>query len=207
MMWAATCALGLLFSSGCWKGGSLPENQIAFKHDAVLWVYKTGGQLGRYGIVPVPVGNDLLDVQPGDGCVHITEGQTGGQDSTAPQASLQLTHALDLKTGRSIFAPGHAKPIEYSKPICRGDGGYWELELDNNLSVYVPGETGRVYLRRGPSEVLILRVKFADPRVTCYPWPGVPIAAFHTPGDLLVLGLSEGFVICVDPKKLPATRH
>jgi len=203
MKWADVLAFGLLFFSGCWKGGPLPENQIAYKHDAVLWAYKTGGQIGRYGIVLVPVDNELLDLQPGDGCVHVREGQTGGQCSATPQASLQLTHALDLRTGHPVFAPGPTKRIEHPKPICRGDRGYWETKVDNNLSVYVAGETWRLYLRT-LSDVLILRATHPDPHVTFQPWLGVPIAAFRMPDDLLVLGLSQGYVICVDLKKLPA---
>ena len=187
---------------GCHKGGPLPKGQIAYEHDAVAWVYRTGEQTGRFwGVLPVSVRNELLDLQPGDGCVHVTEGHTGGQCSAAPQADLQLSHALDLKTGRSISARGSAKRIDHPKPICRTDGGYWETPIEGSLSAYSAGETGRLYLRL-PSEVLILHVKYPDPEVTYEPWLGVPIAAFRMPEDLLILGLSQGYVVCIDLKKL-----
>ena len=197
-----TLVLGLLLLPGCWKGGALPRNEIAYQHDAVLWTYKTGGQIGRWGILLGPVRNDLLDLQPGAECVLVREGQTGGQCSAAPQADLQLTHALDLKSGRSVTARPTTRRIEYPEPILRADQGYWELPVDDSISVYVAGETGRVYLRM-PGDVLILRATYPDPHVTYQPWLGVPIAAFRADEDLLVLGLSHGYVVCVDLKKLP----
>jgi len=201
---AVALVLGLLFLSGCWTGGPLPANEIAYKHDAVLWAYKTGGQIGRYGIVFAPVQNDLLDLQPGVGCVLVREGQTGGQCSAAPQADIQLKHALDLRTGHPVSAHTPTKSAEYPKPILRGNPGNWEWEMrvDDTLSVYIPGETGRLYMRV-PADVLILRVKYPDPHVKYEPWLGVPIAAFRTADHTLVLGLSQGYVICVDLTKLP----
>lgn len=198
---ACLLALALLFFSGCWKGGRLPASQIAYRHDAVVWVYQTGGQIGRWGFLLAPVRNELLDLQPGEGRVHVTEGQTGGQCSATPQADLQLTHAVDLKTGRSVFATGPPMHVEHPTPICRADKGYWETPIDGNLSVYSAGETGRLYLR-SPEDLLILQAKHSDPQVTYQPWLGVPIAAFRMTDDLLVLGLSQGYVVCVDLTKL-----
>ena len=194
----------LLFLTGCWTGGPLRQNQIAYKHGSVLWVYKTGAQIGVWGgFLLTSVSNDLLDLQPGDDCVHVKEGQTGGQCSAAPQASLAVSHVLDLRTGRPAFAHGSARPIKHPQPICRADLGHWETPVDDQLSVYSAGETGRLYLCL-PSELLILHVCLSDMYGPNEPFLGVPIAAFRMPNDLLVIGLSQGYIVCIDMRKLPS---
>ncbi|GAH43381.1 unnamed protein product [marine sediment metagenome] len=188
---------------GCRKGGPLLADHIAYKHDAVVWAYRTGEQIGRFWVVvPVTVRNKLLDLQPGDGCVHVTEGQTGGQCGATPQAGRQLSHALDLRTGRSIYLSGPVKHVNHPTPVSDGKNeGRWETPIGDGLSVYSAGQTGRLYLCL-PSEVLILELEYPDPEVTYRPWLGVPIAAFRMSEDLLVLGLSQGYVVCVDMRKL-----
>lgn len=192
--------LTLLLLTGCWTGGALRGREIAYKHEAVTWIYRTGGQIGVFGILLLPIGNDLLDLQPGDGCVHVREGHLGGQCSAAPQARLQVSHVLDLQSGGPAFGRSPARHIDHAEPNC-ADRGHCERAVDDRLSVYSAGETGRLYLRL-PSEVLVLHAKYPDPNVTFEPWLGAPIAAFRTPGDLLVVGLSQGYVVCIDMNKL-----
>ncbi len=194
-------SFALPFLTGCWTGGPLSEDRIAYKHDAVRWVYRTGGQFGFYLYVCAPVPNDLLDLQPGDGCVHVREGHTGGQCSATAQASLQVSHVLDLRTGRAAVSLRPARRIEHSTPVLRADRGQWETRVDDRLSVYTDGETGRLYLNL-PSEVLVLRVKDPDPKAIHDPFLGVPIAAFRMADDLLIVGLSNGYVVCIDLRKL-----
>lgn len=192
-----------MHAPGCWTGDLLPENHIAYRHVAVAWVYKTGGQIGRFGVLPVRVDNELLDLQPGDACVHVTEGQKGGQCSAAPQANMQTTLALDLKTGRPVRATAPPQHVGHPEPKCIADQGHWEIAVED-LSVYSAGETGCLYLRL-PFDLLVLQVKYPDPQVTYQPWLGVPITAFRMPGNLLVVGLSQGYVLCLDLAKLPAS--
>ena len=188
------------------KTGSSLTTQIAYKHDAVLWVYQTGTQTGWFWfVVPSPLHNVLLDLQPGNDCVCLKEGLTGGSGD-APQGNLQLTRTLDLRTGRQIPDRAPTKHIEPAELIPLGNGGYWETRVDDRLSVYSPGETGELFLRV-PADVLILREVYPDPDVTYRPWLGVPMWAFRMPGDLLVLGLSQGYVVCIDMKKFAETEH
>lgn len=188
-------------------GQPAAANTVAFRHEAVLWVYKSGEQIAPFGPILggdrtlVPDHNDILDVRPGDGCIFVTEGQVGGQDPFTPQASLKMTQALDLRTGQPVSPRGSPREVELPKPICRGDRGRWETPVGEDLSVYSAGETGCLYLRV-PSEILMLRMKYPDPEVTYQPWLGVPMAAFRMPDNLLIVGLSQGYVVCIDLKEL-----
>lgn len=195
------CALSFVMLSlpGCWAGGPIKATHIDFKHDSVVWVYEAGGQLGRWGLLLVPVENNLIELQPGEGCVHVTEGRTGGYCSAAPQADSQISHALDLKTGRSVSACGRMNPLDHPKPALGADDRGWILPVDSGLSVY--SFSSRLYLR-SPSQMLVLQLRHPDPEVTYEPNLGVPIAAFRMPEDLLVVGLDGGYVVCVDLRQM-----
>ena len=195
------CAVLLFCASGCWTGGLLAEDRITYKDKSVLWVYRTGSQIGLWGgFLPMPTRNELLDLQPGDSCIYVTEGQTGGQCSAAAQANLRVSHALDLRTGRPVIARGPARRINYAEPVWPG-GNRWELRIDDTLSVSCDNDTSCVYVLL-PSRALVLDVR--EPGVTGSPRVGAPIAAFRAPDDLLIVGLSDGYVVCVDLGKLQA---
>lgn len=193
--------LAILFLPGCWMGGPVEASRIAYRHDAVKWVYQAGGQVGRWGVLLVPVENQLLDLQPGDGCVHVREGQASGQCSAAPQGDLQLSHALNPKTGRSVLSSGLTVPMDHPKAVRDADNRGWTLPIDAGLSVY--SFSGRLHLRL-PSDMLVLHLKHPDPEVTYEPHLGVPIAAFRMSDHLLIIGLDGGYVVCVDLKGLRA---
>jgi hypothetical protein len=174
----------------------LSPDRVAYRHDSVVWVYATGGEITRWAIFLVPVDNRLLALEPGDGCVFVTEGYLGGCSIT-PESGPVFTHALDARTGRAILALGPAKRMNRQVPIWHEDKHCSETVVEVGLSVYSDSDT----LRLSP-DVMILRVKDADPEVL-YPLPlGEPIAAFRMPDDLLVVGLSYGYVVCIDLKKI-----
>ena len=191
----------LVFLSGCWRGGLVKQDQIAYRHDAVLWVYEAGGQVGRYGIFAMPVENMILDLQPGKDRVVVTEGQEGGQCTAAPQASGRLTHSLDTRTGRSVLGTGVAQRLHY--PFAqheRRPQDRWTMALDDGLAVGAQVPHGPLLLDTATGQVELLRVE--DPGSHNERWLGQPVAAFRTEDDVLIVGLAQGFVVAVDLKRL-----
>lgn len=192
------CLLLLLsISSGCWTGGLAKKSDIAYQHESVRWVYKAGGQLGVYAVVLVPMSNRILDVQPGDQCVLVTEGEEGGQCSATPRAALRGTHALDLKTGRPMLGRATRSRVERLVPVWADDRRSWTTRIDEHIVVNGSLGSGRILLRL-PAETLILDVKDAS--------PGWIISGFQMPDNSLVLGFSYGYVLCIDMAKLPGNR-
>lgn len=193
-------ALILLWVPGCWTGGLARQSEIAYRHESVRWVYKAGGQLTvLWGVVFVPQPNRILDVQPGDQCLLVTEGQEGGQCSATPQAALRGTHALDLRTGRPTLGCAAGSRVERMTPIWGEDTRSWETQLDEGLVAHGSLD-GQVFLRL-TADVLILDLEDDS--------PGWVISGFRMPDDSLVLGLSYGYVVCIDMTKLggmPATQ-
>lgn len=189
-------SVAMLLLPGCWTGGLAPKDQIAYQHGSVRWVYKAGGQLAvLWGIILVPVANRILDVQPGEGCVLVTEGNEGGGCSVTPQARLRGTHALSLATGRPTMAGRATRRNEPLRAVWHEDRRTWETHIDEEISAHGSLETNRLFLHL-PSDILILEIVQDDSL-------GWVASAFRTPDDLLVLGLSYGYVVCVDMKKLP----
>ena len=188
-------SIALLFLPGCWTGGLAKKDQIAYQHESVRWVYKAGGQLAvLWGIILVPQGNRILDVQPGEGCVLVTEGDESGC-SAAPQARLRGTHALNLATGHPTIALGSTHRYEPLRTVWQEDRKTWKTHIDKDLSAHGSLETNTFFLHL-PSDILILEV----PQGNSLGWV---ISAFRMPEDVLILGLSYGYVVCVDMKKLP----
>jgi len=190
-----TCLFVLFFLPGCWTGGLVKESDIAYQHESVRWVYKAGGQFAvLWGVILVPESNRILEVQPGDQCVLVTEGQAGGQCSAAPQAALRGTHALDLRTGRPTLARALPSRIEKIGPVWQDDRKSWETRLDQGLLAHGSLDSDRVFLRL-PADTLILDVKDGS--------LGWVISGFRMPDNSLVLGFSYGYVVCIDTAKLP----
>ncbi len=184
--------------NGCWAGRLLSERDLAYRHAAVRWVYRTGGQIGNEFVFIAPIKNYVYDLQIGKNCILVTEGPFGCMEG----GPWRPTFALDLETGK--FVP--AKPLRKKYTF---KGGSWKekegalCQINRDVAIREPLSGDEIMIGKPgaplSSYVPLLRLaknkRFGSALVGLH--------AVFPDKDTLVLGEFQGYVICVDLGRIP----
>ncbi len=183
-------------------------NEVVYKHDAVRWIYSSGGQLGSVMFVPTVVQNRVLGMAIASNKVMLREGGPG----CITWAPWKLTTCLNIETGLAAVCPkdepltakfvqadwrdteqsfvanvGHGLELVLSSPISR---------MKKDFSHTLP----EIYIRRigRTKEDAIMLIALRHPRSF-----GASLFAERFHPEVLVVGTFEGQVFCVDVNRIP----
>ncbi len=182
---------------GCWSGHRMAVNEVVYKHDAVRWIYSSGGQLGSAFLVPTVVRNRVYEIAISGGKVIVKEGGPG----CITWAPWNLTTCLNIETGLPAFSLG-AAPLStnHVKTDWHDTEQTFVANVGHGLELSLPLPTSEIYIRRtarteGDS---IRLVALRHPRSF-----GASLSAEWFHPEVLVVGTFEGQVFCVDVNRIP----
>ncbi len=180
---------------GCWSGHRMADRELAYRHPSVRWVYRTGGQLGLKFVYPAFVENHVHDLQKGSGCVVVTEGGPGCMTS-APWRPIT---ALNIETGVPMSGQ---RTTDDEPSFLLGDRSEW---LDaTRQSVSNLGRNVKLILSESSAELCMTRSSDASEdqirlaTLAASRSFGVPVYALWYDEKTVVVGLFQGYVICID---------
>ena len=187
---------GLAALPGCWPGRLMAGCEFPHRHPAVRWVYRTGGQWGWMYIISWPIRNCVHDLQLGRGCVIVKEGPLGCMEwgLWRPQ------YALDLKTGRFAFGRPTEKKWTYVSDKWDRPGNRFVFPIGEDIELRIPQPCRELHLGRpgAPEKAFVRLLALREGKESL----GASMHAVRT-RDVLVIGMFDGYVICLDLKKLP----
>lgn len=181
---------------GCWPGHRMSDRELVYRHPAVRWVWRTGGQLGAIFCVPALLRNDVSDLKTGDGCVILAE--TGpGDIAWSPWG---VSTAIGLESGSPVFGwPLDKHEWTYISSSERS-------EADRRLVVPLTPQLENVWDDCSQNELYV--------RWTGSSGKGIKLLALREfelmgwvdhvvkfPGNVIVVG-TTGYVLCIELDEL-----
>jgi len=170
--------------------GRVLDDELAYRHPSVRWVYRSGKELGSiFGCIPNVRRIYIKRIVPGDGCVLVWGGAPGCIEGT----STSHVATLDLATGRDTS--GEPTGDEATSTWLDWDGSRW-CGTYFGLKWILPHPTQEVYVAEDPespdSKPMRLLALTGEDHFS------PALYGLRFPDGTLVIANFNGYIVCVD---------
>lgn len=181
---------------GCWPGHRMADRELVYRHPAVRWVWRTGGQLGAIYFVPSTWRNVVADLKTGEGCVILTEAGPGD----IVWSPWRVTTAIRLDSGSPVFG----------RPLDKHEWTYlsWERsEADRRFVAPLTAELENVWENCSEHELYVRRTGSSGNGIKLLALReservGAVDHAVEFPENVIVVGTTRGYVLCIELDEL-----